>query len=223
MIAFSAAVAWLVGCGTDKTISTTTTSDSTALTTAQCTYLGDDAAAQACFTAFDTCKVAANANIDDCLATLKSCLPAPPQRGPGGGGPMGDGGDCSGGHMGGDHGPGGGGPPPGGGDGGVPDGNGGGHGQFGHAPPFPDSAAVEACHTALDTCLRDVSQTAASCFSTDRDCDKAAFQAAFTQFCTDAEARCAQSGSNADECARITQRCTEGVSGPPGMADGGCS
>ncbi len=204
MIAWSAAVAWLMGCGTDKL--TSATSDSAALTTAQCTFLGNDTAAQACFDAFDTCKTAANANIDDCLAALKSCLPPPPQRGPGGPRP-GDGGDCNGGPMGGQG--------PGGGDHG-------GHGQGGHLPPLPDPAAIEACHTALDTCLRDVTQTAASCFSADRDCDRAAFQAAFTQFCSDAQARCAQSGANADECARITQRCAEGISGPPGMADGGC-
>ena len=31
-----------------------------------------------------------------------------------------------------------------------------------------------------------------------------------------------QPGADATECARITQRCTEGIDGPPGMADGGC-
>lgn len=212
MIAFSAAVTWLAGCANDNT-SSSTTSDSAALTTAQCTFVGDDTAAQACFTAFDTCKTAEGANIDDCLATLKSCLPPPPQRGPGGhGGPM-DGGDCGGGGRGG--------PGPGGGRHGDGDG-GGDHGQFGHPPPMPDSAAIDACHTALDTCLRDVNQAAADCFTADRACDKAAFEAAFTQFCADAQTRCAQAGADATECARITERCAEGVSGPPGMADGGC-
>src|SRR5439155_8982783 len=87
-------------------------------------------------------------------------------------------------------------------DGGLPPPLPGGGPLGGHLPPLPDPAALEACHGALDTCLRDVSQTAASCFSAGRDCDRAAFQAAFTQFCNDALARCSQSGSNADECAK---------------------
>lgn len=220
--------------GSDSlTTALTATTTDALLQTAQCSKEGFDAAAQACFDAFDTCKAAANADLEACRTTLHACLPPPPQRpqglpgeggggncGPGGRGGHGDGGVGDGDgdhHGGGDHGgrgPGGpGGPPPGGPDGGVrPEGGGRGN------RPLPENAEVQACHDALATCLAATGADEAACRATEHDCVHAAFAAAFQAECDAAATTCASSSSA--DCARVTARCAQGIDGPRG-ADGG--
>jgi hypothetical protein len=188
--------------GGSLTDATTTTTDAL-LSQAQCTYQGFDAAAKACFDSFKTCLANAETNTPaDCQAALKACLPAPPPRptgGPDGGGMPGG---CDGDGHGGPGGPGGhggpGGPPPLLPDGGLPPPPPG-------APPLPDPAALQACHDAANACIA-AGTSQDSCASTEHDCIRAAFQAAFAAAC--------QSDST-------SEKCQQGVDGMPPDPDGG--
>lgn len=224
-----AVLAGLAACaGSDTT--TTTSEAAAALDTAQCSFQSDHAAADACFQAFQACVTAAGADEAACRATLAACLPPPPPgRGPHGPPPDFDGGlrpppppppppGFDGGlpppPPGGPHGGGcdGMGPPPGGEGPRGPGGPGGGGGPL----VQPDPVAVQACHDALDACLA-ASPGDASCFQTEHDCMHAAFDAAFQALC--ASITC-DPATDVD-CARLVQRCTEGVGGRPGAFDGG--
>ena len=226
-----AVLAGLAACaGSDTT--TTTSEAAAALDTAQCTYQSDHAVADACFQAFQACITATGADEAACRATLNACLPPPPPgRGPHGPPPPDfDGGlrpppppppDFDGGlpppPPGGPHGGGGCdgmGPPPGG-EG--PRGPGGPGGPGGGGPLVqPDPLAVQACHDALDACLA-ATPGDASCFQAEHDCMHAAFDAAFQALCSSITC---DPATDAD-CARLVQRCTEGVGGRPDAFDGG--
>lgn len=190
----------------------TSAETSAALDSAQCTYQADRATADACFAAFHACVTVDGANLDTCRATLQTCLPLPPPRrgGPPDGSrpprppgppPDADGGMCRDGH---------GGP-----------GNHHGHGGPEDGPagrrPEPDSAAVQACHAALDTCLS-ATPGEATCLEADRSCMQSASAAAFATVC--ATAASCQAATDPD-CARLQQRCAEGVEGRPEAFDGG--
>lgn len=215
----------LAGCAGSDT--TTTSEAAAALDSAQCTYQSGRAAADACFQAFQACMAVEGADEAACRDTLNACLPPPPPgRGPHGPPP----GDLDGGRPpppdfdGGEP------PPPpdgmhgGGGcdglaDGGMPPGGGhrGGPGGPGGGPRVePDAAAVQACHDALDACLA-ASPGDASCFQTEHDCMHAAFDAAFQALC---DSITCDPATDTD-CARLVQRCTEGVAGRPESFDGG--
>jgi hypothetical protein len=217
----AAAVAACAGAGSTSTSTSTSSQVTAALDVAQCTFLADRAAAQACEQAFATCVAQAGADLAACRATLKACLPPPPD----GGFPDGD-------HHGGPFGP----PPPFA-DGGVGlgspgDGDGHGHdrgpgpgpgcdgadgGQPGApAVALPNVAAVTACHDALQACLT-ATPGAVTCFQTERSCEQAAFAAAFAAAC--AAAQPCTAGDPA--CAELQARCQEGVDGRPGAFDGG--
>jgi hypothetical protein len=215
--------ACLTACAGPSLTDTATTSNS-ALTAAQCTFQGFSSAVSACFDTFKTCIAnSEEATAADCRAALQSCLPTPPQQAhaSGGGGMQGGGpGDCGGDGMGGppvlaDGGvpP----PPPGGGGRGGPDGHGGPGGRGGPPPPLedggrppppplPDPTALTACHDALTTCIA-AGTAQDSCFQTEHDCVRAAFQAAFQAAC--------------DASSDTSGPCAQGVDGMPPAADGG--
>jgi hypothetical protein len=203
--ALLAAAAVLAGCnGTDTLVSSST---SAALTAAQCTYQTSNTEAQACFDTFEACKSAANADLAACQTALRSCLPLPPVGSHPGHGGAGDG-NCP--NMGG-----------GASDGGMGHGGPGGHGGRGgrgRGSLAVDSAALQACHEALTAC---VAAGGTDCYQTEHDCAHAVFAAAFQAECAAATAACAKAGADAAECARITERCTQGVDGIPPDADGG--
>lgn len=60
-----------------------------------------------------------------------------------------------------------------------------------------DATATDACHATEHTCVRD------------------AFRAQFQAKCDEGVAACAVEGADAQACARLTARCTEGVDGRP--------
>lgn len=223
---FSAAFSF-GACGTSTD---TVASQASALAGAQCAFHEFNAQADACFVTFQACRDVAGADLEACRAALKACLPAPPQgKGPGKGGCDADGGM---GHgplgEGGPHGPDGDhqGPPPDGGFGpGGPGGHrphGGGKGGPGGAPRIqPDAAALTACHDALDACLAVTGADAKACFEAEHACNKAAFDAAFTAACASASAGCTGTQVPADACAKIAERCAQGIKGPGDLADGG--
>ncbi len=96
--------ATLTACGVDS--STDTSSTQEALVEAEASAADAKATADACFSAFDTCRDADGADVEQCKADLKECLPAEahpgprcgPPRGKGKGSPHGPNGDqCDGG------------------------------------------------------------------------------------------------------------------------------
>jgi hypothetical protein len=198
---------------------TATSQTSEALSAAQCTFLANREAADACRDAFTTCVAQPSADVAACLATLELCLPPPPDAGVG--------------HHGGHHGP----PPLDGGFGPPPVGEGPGmgpdcqhdggqppppHGRGGHpgegpGPMHPDAAAITACRDALQACLA-ATPTSVSCLETQRTCERAAFVAPFAAACAGAPS-CTVTSDPA--CAELQERCSEGVDGRPGAFDGG--
>ena len=166
---------------------TTTATTAQALTEATASAAGTQAAAGACFTAFDECKSAATAEADEkaCRTTLATCLPAEADPGPhcGGRGRDGDGdprgrherdrdGDCDGG-----------GDRDGDGDCDGPKGDkradGGAAGLPGFCKdvPLPPPAVIAACKAPLDACLG-AGTDKKTCFDGLHACVKAAFDAA---------------------------------------------
>lgn len=187
-------------CDVDSLTSVTDTTE--ALETAQTDFCAFRAQADACRQAFDACAAVEGAEVEACRTTLHQCLPPPPER------PDRAGGHC---HGRGDSGaraprPGEGhpfGPPPGG----PRPGGRGGHGGPG---PHPEPAAVQACRDALTACLAaDAADT--TCVVTERTCVREAFRAAFDAACADATATCAS--LPAEACARLTERCAQGIDG----------
>jgi hypothetical protein len=206
-------------CGVDLTRSVDETT--AALETVQTDYCTVRAAADQCRAGYDACVLAAGADTEACRQALHDCLPRPPDR-RGEGGP---GGRCEG--MG-DGGapppppllPDGGRPPPHGPGPGPGDRHGGGH----RGGISPDPAAVDACRTALASCLA-ASPGDATCLDAERACIKAAFQAAFDAACADAAAGCANLPADApsDACTRLQQRCAEGPGGRHDVDGGVCA
>src|SRR5438270_7071458 len=74
----------LLDCAASNDNTTDVATSVAALTSAQCTYQGFNTSAATCFANFDACSNATGANIDDCRATLRGCMPPPPDGGPSG-------------------------------------------------------------------------------------------------------------------------------------------
>ena len=93
----------------------------------------------------------------------------------------------------------------------------GGQGHRGPPPPLPAPAVIQACRDALSACVQANPGGEATCVQTERQCERDAFAAAFQAACADAAIRCAQPDAPADICARITDRCAQGIDAlPPG-------
>jgi hypothetical protein len=204
MLLTSCTAVLIAACGTDRLTSADQTAS--ALEEAQSDFCALQAAAEQCRAAFDACVLAAGADTEACRQGLHDCLPRPPERG-------GPGGHCEG------MGPGDGGlrpegPPPG--FPGAPPPGGPGPGGHRGPPrgPHPDPAAIEACRTALSDCLA-ASPGDVTCLETEHTCVRDAFRAAFDAACADAAAGCTNlpPGAPPDACARLQQRCAEGVDG----------
>ncbi len=217
----------------DSTTLVDATSADSALQSAQCTYQNLDTAAGACRTTFESCIAAEGADVDACREALRACLPPPPQQvagqgvGCSGGGGHGGRGGPDGGMAppppprDGDGGPDGGMGPRGGGEGhGGPGHGGGGHGGPPRGEPRPPPEEVAACRTALDACLAAEGADREACLQTERDCVHAAFAAIFEARCTEERAACAAGELDATVCARIEERCTQGLDAVPQNADG---
>ncbi len=167
-------LAAMTGCSAGAGTTTATTSH--ALSEATASAADTQAAAAACFTAFDACKSAATAEADEkaCKTTLAACLPAEAKPGPR---CRGKGRDCDGGR--GPKGPDG----DGDGDGDGPKGEKGADGGAAGVPgfckdvPLPPPAAIAACKTPLDACLG-AGTDKKTCFDGLHTCVKAAFDAA---------------------------------------------
>ena len=72
-------VCLLTACHADDSLVAAATTESSALTTAQCTYQTYDSTVSTCVSAYDTC--AASADTSTCRATLLECLPSAPKEG----------------------------------------------------------------------------------------------------------------------------------------------
>jgi hypothetical protein len=209
-------VVCLAGCnGTSLTDSTTTSSS---LTAAQCSFQDFNSAVGACFDQFKTCLASNEETPANCRTALQLCLPPPPQQPqpgegvcggdgqPGPGGPLpplpppplADGGLPPPPPPGGPGGDGRGGPPPPLPDGGLP--------PLPAPPPLPEPSAVQACHDALQACIA-AGTAQDTCFQQAHDCLRQAFQTAFQNAC--------DASSNAPE------QCQQGIDGMPPLPDGG--
>jgi hypothetical protein len=205
--------------------SSTTSQATAALDSAQCTFLANHAAAEACRQAFQACLAQPAADVPTCAHTLAACLPPPPDggvdhdrrhRGPplflppppdGGFGPPPFGPRPPGHELHLDCVP----------DGGLPPAGHGSPDLDGPPPVRPEPVAVTACHDALAACLT-ATPADPVCFETEHACEKAAFAAAFSAACQVAQP-CTPTGDPA--CAELQERCHEGVDGRPGAFDGG--
>jgi hypothetical protein len=173
-----ASLAALTACSAGTGTTTATTSQ--ALSEATASAADTQAAAAACFTAFEACKSAATAEADEkaCRTTLAACLPAEANPGPHCGGGRGDRrGDHDGpDHDGPDHdGPDHDGPGPKGGE--RAGGDAGALPGFCKDVPLPPPAAIAACKAPLDACLS-AGTDKKTCFDGAHACMKAAFDAA---------------------------------------------
>jgi len=179
----------------------------TALQSAQCTFQSVDTAEAECAATFQTCAAAEGADLEACREALRACRPPPPPpvegRGVG----------CHGGPRGGPDG--GFGPPPPIGGPGRPGGHGGHRGE-----PRPPPAELIACRDALDACLAAESADRDACLATGRACVRDAFAAIFAARCAEERAACAAGELDAELCARIETRCTQGIDAVPQNEDG---
>lgn len=209
---WSAAVVIVFAACTAGTSALSTTTSS--LTTAQCAFQASAAAADVCFATYQSCIAGEGADLAACKTALQACLPPPPS------GPFGHqgGGGCQ--NMDG------GGPDHDGfaGDGGEP-GHGGPGGHHG-GPGGPgglgtlvqvDATAVKACQDTATACVA-ANPADTTCFSTERDCVHALFEAAFQAACSTTATTC---DTTDPACAELKERCTQGVGGNPSAWDGG--
>ncbi|MBL8954022.1 MAG: hypothetical protein JNK82_24810 [Myxococcaceae bacterium] len=178
-----------------------------ALLGAQCTFQEVDTAQGECGASFQTCVAAEGADLAVCREMLQGCLPPPPRQLPG------DGAGCTGGHAGKGHGKG----KP---DGGHGTGGPGRHGGGQRGEPRPPPEEVTACRTALDACLAAEGADRGACLQTGRDCVRAAFQEIFAARCLEERTACDEGALEADVCARIEARCTQGIDVVPQNDDG---